>query len=47
MRGRLSYAMLKMIGMTQTIASDEAEYIDIAVRLVRPSLAGICRKNQG
>jgi predicted O-linked N-acetylglucosamine transferase (SPINDLY family) len=33
MRGRLSYAMLKMIGITQTIASDEAEYIDIAVRL--------------
>jgi len=32
--------MLKMIGMTQTIASDEAEYIDIAVRLAsRPAVA--------
>lgn len=33
MRGRLSYAMLKMISMTQTIAENEAEYIDVAVRL--------------
>jgi predicted O-linked N-acetylglucosamine transferase (SPINDLY family) len=33
MRGRHSYAMLKMLGVTDTIASSEAEYIDIAVRL--------------
>jgi len=41
--------MLKMIGMTQTIASDEAEYIDIAVRLALDPAwrQEICRKNQG
>ncbi len=33
MRGRLSYAMLRMIGITDTIAADEAEYIEIAVEL--------------
>ncbi|MDV2992367.1 MAG: hypothetical protein N4J56_002021 [Chroococcidiopsis sp. SAG 2025] len=33
MRGRHSYAMLKMLGVTDTIASDEAEYIEIAVKL--------------
>jgi len=32
--------MLKMIGMTQTIASDEAEYIDIAVRLALDQRGG-------
>lgn len=33
MRGRHTYAFLTMMGITETIASDEAEYIDIAVRL--------------
>lgn len=33
MRGRQSYAFLKMLGVTETIASDEAGYIAIAVRL--------------
>lgn len=33
MRGRQSYGMLKMLGVTETIANNEAEYIEIAVRL--------------
>ena len=33
MRGRHSYGILKALGMTDTIAATEAEYIDIAVRL--------------
>ncbi|ACK69165.1 Tetratricopeptide TPR_2 repeat protein [Gloeothece citriformis PCC 7424] len=33
MRGRHSYGMLKMLGVEETIAKDESEYIDIAVRL--------------
>ena len=33
MRARQSYGMLKMIGVTETIAETEAEYIEIAVRL--------------
>ena len=33
MRGRHSYGILRMLGVTETIAKDEAEYIDIAVRL--------------
>jgi predicted O-linked N-acetylglucosamine transferase (SPINDLY family) len=33
MRGRHSYAFLKMLGITETIASSEAEYIEIAVKL--------------
>lgn len=33
MRGRHAYGILKMIGMTETIAQDEAEYVEIAVRL--------------
>lgn len=33
MRGRHSYAILKMLGVTETIAKNEQEYIDIAVRL--------------
>ncbi|MDC0834451.1 tetratricopeptide repeat protein [Geitlerinema sp. CS-897] len=33
MRGRHSYAILKMLGVTETIATTEAEYIEIAVRL--------------
>ncbi|MBW4696503.1 MAG: tetratricopeptide repeat protein [Aphanocapsa lilacina HA4352-LM1] len=35
MRGRLTYAMLKVAGIEQTIARDEAEYIAIAARLGR------------
>ncbi len=33
MRGRHSYGILKMLGVTDTIAKNEAEYIEIAVRL--------------
>ena len=33
MRARQSYGMLKMIGVTETIAKTEAEYIEIAVHL--------------
>ncbi|PHV62814.1 tetratricopeptide repeat protein [Cyanobacterium aponinum] len=33
MRGRHSYAILKMLGVTETIANTEEEYIDIAVKL--------------
>ncbi len=33
MRGRHSYAILKMLGTMETIASSEADYINIAVRL--------------
>jgi protein O-GlcNAc transferase len=33
MRGRMSYGMLKMLGLSETIAQDESEYIEIAVRL--------------
>jgi predicted O-linked N-acetylglucosamine transferase (SPINDLY family) len=33
MRGRQSYAFLKILGVTETIAKNEAEYIEIAVRL--------------
>ena len=33
MRGRHSFAILKMMGITETIASSKDEYIDIAVRL--------------
>ncbi|HEY9601665.1 MAG TPA: O-linked N-acetylglucosamine transferase, SPINDLY family protein, partial [Allocoleopsis sp.] len=33
MRGRHSYSFLKMIGVTDTIAQNEAEYIEIAVKL--------------
>ncbi|MFB2919537.1 tetratricopeptide repeat protein [Aerosakkonema funiforme] len=33
MRGRHSYGILKMMGMIETIAQNEAEYIDIAVKL--------------
>ena len=35
MRGRHSYAILKMLGVTDTIADNAAEYIDIAVKLGR------------
>jgi len=33
MRGRHSYSFLKMMGVTDTIAENEAEYIEIAVKL--------------
>jgi predicted O-linked N-acetylglucosamine transferase (SPINDLY family) len=33
MRGRHSYAILKMLNVTDTIAKNEAEYIEIAVKL--------------
>ncbi len=33
MRGRHSYAILRMLGISETIARNEVEYIDIAVRL--------------
>jgi predicted O-linked N-acetylglucosamine transferase (SPINDLY family) len=33
MRGRHSYGILKMLGVEDTIAENEAEYIDIAVKL--------------
>lgn len=33
MRGRHSYAILKMLGVIDTIAENEAEYIEIAVKL--------------
>ncbi|MBD2017316.1 tetratricopeptide repeat protein [Microcoleus sp. FACHB-53] len=33
MRGRHSYGILRQLGVTETIAKTEAEYIDIAVRL--------------
>jgi len=33
MRGRHSYAILRMMGMTDTIARDEEEYVAIAARL--------------
>ncbi len=33
MRGRHSYSFLKMLGVTDTIAENEMEYIDIAVKL--------------
>ncbi|HLO48096.1 MAG TPA: tetratricopeptide repeat protein [Kamptonema sp.] len=33
MRGRHSYAILKMIGLTETIAKNEVEYLEVAVRL--------------
>lgn len=33
MRGRHAYSFLTMLGVTDTIARDEAEYIEIAVRL--------------
>jgi protein O-GlcNAc transferase len=33
MRGRHAYAMLKTLGVTETIATSETEYVEIAVRL--------------
>jgi predicted O-linked N-acetylglucosamine transferase (SPINDLY family) len=33
MRSRHAYGILKMMGVTETIAQDEAEYVEIAVRL--------------
>lgn len=33
MRARHAYSFLKMLGVTDTIANNEAEYIEIAVKL--------------
>lgn len=33
MRGRHTYAILTQLGVTETIADDEAAYVDLAVRL--------------
>jgi predicted O-linked N-acetylglucosamine transferase (SPINDLY family) len=33
MRGRHSYAIMRMLGVTETIAASLGEYVDIAVRL--------------
>jgi protein O-GlcNAc transferase len=33
MRSRHSYGILKMMGVTETIAQSEAEYVEIAIRL--------------
>ena len=33
MRGRHAYAMLRMIDLEETIASDKDDYVDIAVKL--------------
>lgn len=51
MRGRHSYAYLKMLGITETIANSEAEYIEIAVKLgldtdFRNSIVERTRENQ-
>ena len=51
MRGRHSYGILKMLGVTETIATDEAEYIEIAVRLGldpkwRQTMANQVKQNQ-
>lgn len=35
MRGRHSYAILRMLGVTETIAASPDQYVDIAVRLAR------------
>jgi protein O-GlcNAc transferase len=35
MRGRHSYAILRMLGVTETIAASATQYVDIAVRLAR------------
>jgi predicted O-linked N-acetylglucosamine transferase (SPINDLY family) len=37
MRGRHAYAMLKMMGLIETIAKDKASYCEIAVRLAQDS----------
>jgi protein O-GlcNAc transferase len=51
MRGKHSEAILKMMGLTDTIAGNKDEYIDIAVRLgktpdLRQSIAGKIAKNK-
>jgi protein O-GlcNAc transferase len=50
MRGRHSYGFLKMLGVNDTIANSEAEYIDIAVKLgldaaMRTSIAAKISQN--
>ncbi len=51
MRGRQSYGMLKIIGVTDTVAQNEEEYIEIAVKLGldpqwRQSIQQQIRRNQ-
>ena len=51
MRGRHSYGILRMLGVTDTIAKDEAEYIEIAVKLGlnpqwRASIVNKIKQNQ-
>ncbi|MGB3205350.1 MAG: tetratricopeptide repeat protein [Crinalium sp.] len=51
MRGRQSFGMLKMIGVTETIAQNEEGYIEIAVKLGldqewRASIANKIKQNQ-
>jgi predicted O-linked N-acetylglucosamine transferase (SPINDLY family) len=44
MRGRHCLAILQMLGIRETIASSEAEYVEIAVRLARePALRAAIR----
>ena len=44
MRGRHCLAILQMLGISETIASSEAEYVDVAVRLARdPALRAALR----
>lgn len=44
MRKRHSFAMLKMMGITETVAASEDDYVDIAVRL---GLDGAWRRHMG
>ena len=39
MRGRHSYAILRMLGVTETIAASASQYVDIAVRLAQIGVA--------
>ena len=48
MRGRHCHAILQMLGIGDTIAGSEAEYVDIAVRLARdPALRAAIRQDGG
>jgi predicted O-linked N-acetylglucosamine transferase (SPINDLY family) len=45
MRGRHCHAILQMLGISETVAGSEAEYVDIAVRLARdPALRAAIRQ---
>jgi predicted O-linked N-acetylglucosamine transferase (SPINDLY family) len=44
MRGRHCLAILQMLGIGETVAASEADYVDIAVRLARdPALRAAIR----